>query len=176
MSYGFSFFEILVSEITMILASIVFVVGVGSLILFRKRLSVPLILLLTFISSEEGFVIDLRKIITWIAGISIVIALIFEDYLNGYFARKRMLKGTEKAIAVFDPERTDAFVSETEVGKSEFVYDKVALAAETERYFVFVFSENHAQVYDKNSLSGGTVNEFRDFLCKVINKEIVPVR
>ena len=160
----------------MILASIVFVVGVGSLILFRKRLSVPLILLLTFISSEEGFVIDLRKIITWIAGISIVIALIFEDYLNGYFARKRMLKGTEKAIAVFDPERTDAFVSETEVGKSEFVYDKVALAAETERYFVFVFSENHAQVYDKNSLSGGTVNEFRDFLCKVINKEIVPVR
>lgn len=111
-------------------------------------LVVLLAVLLTFSSGEEGFVIDLRKIITWIARISIVIALIFEDYLNGYFARKRMLKGTEKAIAVFD----------------------------TERYFVFVFSENHAQVYDKNSLSGGTVNEFRDFLCKVINKEIVPVR
>ena len=139
-------------------------------------LVVLLALLFTFISSEEDFVIDLRKIITWIAGISIVIALIFEDYLNGYFARKQMLKGTEKAVAVFDTERTDAFVSETEVGKSEFAYDKVALAAETERYFVFVFSENHAQVYDKESLSGGTVNEFKDFISKAINKEIVVVR
>lgn len=49
MNYGFSFFEILVSEITMILASIVFVVGVGSLILFRKRLSVTTKIIISII-------------------------------------------------------------------------------------------------------------------------------
>lgn len=49
MSYGFSFFEILVSEITMILASIVFVVGVGSLILFKKRLSVTTKIIISII-------------------------------------------------------------------------------------------------------------------------------
>ena len=38
MSYGFSFLEILVNEITMILACIVFIIGVGTLVFCRKRL------------------------------------------------------------------------------------------------------------------------------------------
>ena len=38
MSYGFSFLEILVNEVTMILACIVFIIGVGTLVFFRKRL------------------------------------------------------------------------------------------------------------------------------------------
>lgn len=39
MSYGFSFLEILVNEVTMILACIVFIIGVGTLVFCRKRLS-----------------------------------------------------------------------------------------------------------------------------------------
>ena len=39
MSYGFSFFEILVSEITMILSCIVFVICIGALGFYRKKLS-----------------------------------------------------------------------------------------------------------------------------------------
>ena len=39
MSYGFSFLEILVSEITMILACIVFVICTGVLGFYRKKLS-----------------------------------------------------------------------------------------------------------------------------------------
>ena len=39
MSYGFSFFEILVSEITMILSCIVFVICIGALRFYRKKLS-----------------------------------------------------------------------------------------------------------------------------------------
>ena len=39
MSYGFSFLEILVSEITMILSCIVFVICIGALRFYRKKLS-----------------------------------------------------------------------------------------------------------------------------------------
>ena len=39
MSYGFSFLEILVSEVTMILVCIVFVICTGALGFYRKKLS-----------------------------------------------------------------------------------------------------------------------------------------
>ena len=39
MSYGFSFLEILVSEITMMLSCIVFVICIGALRFYRKKLS-----------------------------------------------------------------------------------------------------------------------------------------
>ena len=135
-----------------------------------------LALLLSFSSGDEGFIIDSRKIITWIAALAILIALIFENQINGYFARKRLLKGTEKAVSTFDTENTDSFISETAVGKSEFSYDRIGLIAETAGYFLFIFSSSHAQVYDKNNLSGGTADEFRKFISEVTNKEIVTVK
>lgn len=137
---------------------------------------VALALLLSFSSGEEGFVITFKTVLTWLAAAAILIALVFEDQINGYFAGKRMLKGTEKAIATFDTENPEVFVSETEVGRSAFSYDKIVMVAETERYFVFVFSANHAQVYDKNSLSGGTVNAFREFITEKTEKKICPVK
>jgi len=133
-------------------------------------------LLLSFSSGDEGVVIDFRKIITWTAALAILIALIFENQINGYFARKRLLKGTEKAVSTFDTENTDSFMSETAVGKSEFSYDRIGLIAEIDGYFVFVFSQSHAQIYDKNNLSGGTADEFRKFISEVTNKEIITVK
>ena len=135
-----------------------------------------LALLLSFSSGDEGFVIDSGKIITCIAALAILIALIFEDKLNGYFAKKRLLPGTEKAASTFDTENTDSFNFATAVGKSEFSYDKIVLIAETPVYFVFVFSSSHAQIYDKNNLSGGSVDEFRKFISEVTNKEIITVK
>ena len=136
---------------------------------------IALALLLSFSSGDEGFVITLKTVITWIAAAVMLIVLLFEDKINGYFARKRMLKGTERANSTFDTDNLDKFTSETEVGKTEFSYDKIALLAETDRYFVFVFSASHAQVYDKNSLSGGTVNEFREFIVQRTQKTAVKV-
>ena len=134
---------------------------------------VILAVILSFGSDVESFVIDFKKVITWAAALVIIVSFVFEDWLNGYFARKRMLKGTEKSISTFDTEMPIAFVSETAIGKSEFSYDKVAEIAETKRYFVFIFSENHAQVYDKVSISGGTIDEFREFISKATNKSVV---
>ena len=136
---------------------------------------VILAVILSVASDAESFAIDFKKVITWTAALAIVISFIFEDWLNGYFAKKRMLKGTEKSTSTFDTEIATAFISETAIGKSEFSYDKVAQIAETERYFIFIFSENHAQVYDKVSISGGTVDEFREFISKVTNKTVVIV-
>ena len=136
---------------------------------------VILAVILSFVSDAESFVIDFKKVITWMAALAIIVSFVFEDWLNGYFAKKRMLKGTEKSTSTFDTEIATAFISETAIGKSEFSYDKVAQIAETERYFVFIFSENHAQVYDKVSISGGTVDEFREFISKVTNKTVVIV-
>ena len=47
--------------------------------------------ILSFASDAESFVIDFKKVITWIAALAIIISFLFEDWLNGYFARKRML-------------------------------------------------------------------------------------
>jgi len=135
-----------------------------------------LALILSFTSGEEGFVITSNKVFTWIAAAAILLALIFEDKINGYFARKRLLEGTEKATSLFDTENTESFISETAVGRSEFSYGKILIICETDAYFVFVFSNSHAQIYDKDHLSGGTADEFRKFISEVTNKSVVIVK
>ena len=116
-----------------------------------------------------------KKILTWMVAAIIVITLFFEDYINGYFAKKRLLKGTEKAASVFDT-AADTFTSETAVGKSEFTYDRIMHIAETDDYFVFIFSENHAQIYDKKSCTGGSIEEFKRFLSEKTGKPVVTVK
>ena len=131
---------------------------------------VALALLLSFSTGNEDFAITFRRVLTGVVAAVILTVLMFEDQINGYFARKRMLKGTEKVTSVFDTDIPETFASETEIGKAEFSYDRIALVAETDRYFAFVFSASHAQIYDKNNLSGGTVDEVRDFITEKTRK------
>lgn len=138
-------------------------------------LVVLLALLLSFSSGEGDFVIEPKTIVTWTAAGVMVFTLIFEDSINGYFAGKRLLKGTEHAISVFDSDMADGFVSETSIGKSIFSYDRILLIAETQQYFVFIFSASHAQLYRKSSITGGTVDEFRAFLTEKTGIHIVSV-
>lgn len=126
-------------------------------------------LLLTLPLGDKEFVLDFRTIITWGVVAILIFTLIFEDKINGYVARKRMLPGLEKAIVTFNE---DGYHSETEVGSSDFKYDTIALLAETNEYFVFIFSQSHAQIYSKKSIAGGTIEEFREFLINVTGKEI----
>ena len=118
---------------------------------------------------SDGF----RSIATWIAVLIILIALLFEDRLNGYVAKMRLLPGTDSSVAVFSE---NSFVSTTGVGKSEWNYDKIVTIAETEDFFVFIFSANHAQLYDKRHLSGGTVDDFRRFVESVTGKTVQTVK
>lgn len=118
---------------------------------------IALALLLVFRSGT----LDFRAVITLLAALLMLLALVFEDQLNGYFAKKRMMPGTEKASSHFTDE---GFSSTTEVGRTEFHYGKIIALAETGDYFLFLFSSSHAQVYDKRTLTGGTVDEFRAFI------------
>lgn len=118
---------------------------------------------------DEKFVLDFRTVITWLVSAILLFVLLFEDRINGYIARKRMLPGLAQATVTFHAEH---YCSETEIGKSEFKYDNITHLAETVDYFVFIFSQSHAQIYDKKSISGGTLEEFRAFISGVTGKEI----
>lgn len=125
--------------------------------------------LLALPENGEAFSLGIREAVTFLAALAIVVALIFEDAINGYVARKRLLPGTEKSIVTFMEE---CYHSETEVGKSEFQYDKIQLLAETSNYFVFIFSASHAQLYDKRCLQGGSADEFRKFIEEKTGKTV----
>ena len=128
-----------------------------------------LAVLLTLPLGDKVFVLDFRTIITWLAAAALFFTLIFEDKMNGYVARKRMLPGLEKAIVTFHAED---YRSETEIGSSDFKYGTIWLLAETADYFVFVLSQSHGQIFDKKSIEGGTIEEFRQFIKGVTGKEI----
>ena len=134
-----------------------------------------LALLLSFTSGDGGFTVTAKAVFTWLVAAVIVLTLLFEDRINGYFAKKRLLKGTERAVALFDSGNEESFSSETSVGRSEFAYGKILAVAETAEYFVFVFSENHAQIYAKSNLTGGTAEEFRRFIEERTNRPVTAV-
>ena len=81
----------------------------------------------------KNFAFDFRTILTSIAILMVLGALLFEDRLNGYIAKKRLLPGTEKAVSVFSE---NGFISTTDIGKSEWNYDRILLIAETADFFV----------------------------------------
>ena len=132
-----------------------------------------LAVLLVLPIGEREVVFNFRTVITWAVIVIIVATLLFEDWINGYIARKRMLPGTAVALCTFGE---DGYVSETKAGKTEWKYDNIETIAETKDYFVFLFGKNHAQVYDKNSLQGGSIEEFRTFLVKKTEKEFWSVK
>jgi len=108
-------------------------------------------------------------VLLWLAIVVMVGTLLFEDRLNGYFARKKMLPGTDHAKAIFSE---DGYRSETRMGNTEWKYENITAMAELPDYFVFLFSKNHAQVYDKRTLTGGTVEDFRMFMQEKTGKTL----
>lgn len=126
-------------------------------------------LLLTIYSIMESGELRFKNIVTALVILCMILVLIWEDALNGCLARKRMLKGTGLVQAVFGEE---GYLSETELGKSEWKYDKIAGLAETKDYFVFIFSQNHAQVYDKAGLTGGSASGFKAFIENKTGKQM----
>ena len=129
-------------------------------------------ILLTLPLGDRVFVLDFRTVLTWLVSAILFFTLVFEDKINGYIARKRMLPGLSKAIVTFYP---DSYCSETEIGKSEFKYDSIVMLAETAEYFVFLFSQSHAQIYDKKTIQGGTIDEFRNFIGDITGIEVQSV-
>lgn len=87
--------------------------------------------------------------------------------------RKTIRKKRSRRTHVFG---TESFISTTEIGRTEFLYNKINLLAETGSYFVFVYDKSHAQVYDRRRLSGGTDEEFCRFIADKTGKEIIKIK
>ena len=93
--------------------------------------------------------------------------------MNAFFAKKKLLPGTSSARCVFAEE---GYTSTTEAAVSEFRYETVQQVCETEDYFVLLFSRQHGQIYDKASLSGGTVEDFRTFITEKTGKPVAYIK
>ena len=108
------------------------------------------------------------------AVIVILIAILFtEDSVNAFFAKKKMLPGTSLAKCVF---REESYTSTTEAAATEFHYEAVQQVCETEDYFVLLLGRQHGQIYDKATLSSGTVEEFRTFITEKTGKPIAYIK
>ena len=130
---------------------------------------IVLTLLLILPRNGEPLVIDGRTVITWATGLFVLIALLFEDKLNAWFARRRMMAGTNHAVSTFTQ---DSYCSETAAGKTEWRYENIQQIAEDKNYFIFIFDQRYAQVYDKRTLTGGNEEEFRRFIAERTGQEI----
>ena len=124
---------------------------------FFGMLIVALAAILTIPAMDGDFTLTVNIAVTWLAAIGILA----EDSINAYIAKRRMLLGTDSAKSSF---MDDCYTSETQVGLSEWKYDRIDAIAETKGYFVFLFDRSHAQLYDKERISGGSVDEFRSFI------------
>ena len=109
------------------------------------------------------------KLLTIAAIAVILLALLFQDRLNAWFAMKRMLSGMERARSDFYEDR---YVSATDIGTTEWHYDKIKAIAEDKVYFIFIFSESHTQAYDKRKMSGGTADAYRKFIVQKTNLNV----
>ena len=103
----------------------------------------------------------------------VILVSLFEDRLNAWFARKRLLPGTEHAAATFEE---DGYVSATGVTESRFSYAQIVAVAETARYFVFALSSHHTQAYDKRNIRGGSVEDFRAFIAEKTGKLVENIK
>lgn len=130
-------------------------------------------MLISLLPGEAGIMISFKTVITWLAVLIILAVLLFEDQLNGAVAVRRLPPGTAKAVVTFTAE---GYESSTELGTSQFKYNNISMLAETPQYFVLEFGANHAQVYDKSSITGGTVENFRCFIEEVTGKHIQQVK
>ena len=133
---------------------------------------VVLALMLSMPLGKESYSIGIREIITWLAVIAIVVVLLWEDVINGYIALRRIMPGLEKSTVTF---HETGYRSVTAVGESDFRYDTIQLIAEDKDYFVFIFGPSHAQVYDKRSLSGGSVEAFGMFLSEKTGRSRIQI-
>ena len=133
---------------------------------------VLILALLLALPLGEDASFEARDIVTLAVSVILLLVLIFEDRLNGFIAGKRMLPGMKKNSAVFTEEN---YTTSNEMGKTEWFYDKVDALAENAEYFVFVFGSNHAQVYAKSGISGGTADEFRSFITEKTGKTVIKI-
>lgn len=128
-----------------------------------------LALLLIIPSENQPFVLDAKTILNISAVLIILFSLAFQDKLNGYFAGKKILRNANICQSVFTSEN---YINTTDAAQTKFEYKNIEYIGETENCFVFILDKTYAQAFDKNTLSGGSLEDFRQFITQITDKTI----
>ena len=109
----------------------------------------------------EPFALDARTLISLLAEVILLSVLLFQDRFNGMIARKNTLAGTKEYHVAFGEE---SYTVVTEVTTSTFRYELIDALAESQEYIILLMKKRYVQPLDKRTLTGGTVEEFKQFL------------
>ena len=143
----------------------------------RTRIFAGIVLVIGLVSSALSIAskepLGARNLLVLLAMLCVIYASLQEDRLNARAAKCRLLPGTEHAGCVFGE---DGYTIKTSVTESRFSYSQIRAVAELPRYLVLALSNNQAQAFDKESLSGGTIEEFRAFLADKTGKPVQQIK
>ena len=143
----------------------------------RTRIFAGIVLVVGLVSSALSIAskepLRARNLLMLLAMLCVIYASLQEDRLNARAAKCRLLPGTEHAGCVFGE---DGYTIKTSVTESRFSYAQIRAVAELPRYLVLALSNNQAQAFDKESLSGGTIEEFRAFLADKTGKPVQQIK
>ena len=91
----------------------------------------------------------------------LLMVLLTEDRVNGFFAGRKVLPGSREVETVF----TDAnYVAAVQNAQTRWSYESIRAIAEGREFIVLALSDRHAQIYDKGGISGGTAEELLSLL------------
>ena len=133
------------------------------------------ILLALFLSlpfGNEDYTVKANTVFTWIVIAVMLAAMLFEDHLNGYITKKRLLPGAKNVTTVFTE---NSYTTTAPLATTEWQYENIAAITEVGTYLVFFFSTSHAQIYDLRAIEGGTAEELKAFLTQKTGKAIQPL-
>lgn len=89
--------------------------------------------------------------------------LIWQDQVNGALALWKLPAKMRQGQWLF---REDGYFSNTEVGESDYSYEKIFMMVESCGYMILVFHEGSAHIIDLSTVQGGTADDFRRLLRK----------
>ena len=143
----------------------------------RTHIFAGIVLVIGLVSTAVSIIflepLRARNFLVPLAMLCVIYASLQEDRLNGHVAKRNVLPGTEHAGCVF---KEDGYTIITSVTESRFSYAQIRAVAELPRYLVLALSNNQAQAFDKESLSGGTIEEFRAFLADKTGKPVQQIK
>lgn len=109
----------------------------------------------------EPFTLDASTVISLLVEVMLLSVLLFQDRFNGMIARKNALAGTKDYHVAFGE---DSYTVVTEGTTSTFRYELIDAMAESQDYMILLMKKRFAQPLDKRTLTGGTAEEFKQFL------------
>lgn len=118
------------------------------------------------------FKLTAGSVICYITLIIAAVTLFWEDGVNALFAKKRFARGDCVIDAQFDDE---GFTIGSDDNKTYCVYQRINHLAETKYFYIFIFNEHRAEVFEKESLAGIEDETFREFICEKTEKQIVKI-